>query len=29
MKNDRVMSINVLAQKWYMAYIGPKLDNIF
>ena len=23
MKNDRVMPINVQAQKWYLAYFGP------
>ena len=25
MKNDRVMPINVQAQKWYLAYFGPSV----
>ena len=28
MKNDQVMSINVQAQKWYLAYFGPKDGHI-
>ena len=23
MKNDRVMPVNVMAQKWHLAYFGP------